>query len=96
MKEQVICAAIWYKNDLKYLHQPKNVQKGVVICGRRHHNCVQIRSLISVGINQQCRSVEGFITTKDRFVDRKEAAIIAYDAGQVEYETLELFSENLY
>ena len=35
----IICAACWIKDDKKYEHQPKNVDIGIVVCGRRHHNC---------------------------------------------------------
>lgn len=40
--------------------------------------------------------VQGFITTKNRFVDRKEAAEIAYSAGQIASPKDELYSEDLY
>ena len=35
----IICAAIWFKDGNKYSHQPRNVDSGLVVCGRRHHNC---------------------------------------------------------
>ena len=35
----IICAAIWFKDGKKYSHQPRNVDSGLVVCGRRHHNC---------------------------------------------------------
>lgn len=37
--EYIICATIWYQNDKVYRGQPTNVVSGIVICGRRHHNC---------------------------------------------------------
>lgn len=40
--------------------------------------------------------VQGFITTKNRFVDRKEAAEVAYSAGQIASPKTELHSEDLY
>jgi hypothetical protein len=39
---------------------------------------------------------QGFLTNTDRFVDRKEAGQIAFDAGQIKEETKRLFSEDLY
>lgn len=41
-------------------------------------------------------SVQGFLTNKNRFVDREEGAIIAFDAGQIEKEKETLYSEDLY
>lgn len=38
----------------------------------------------------------GFLTSKGRFVDRKEAAKIAWDMGQIDKEVDELTSEDLY
>jgi hypothetical protein len=46
-------------------------------------------------------SIEGFMTSRNRFVDRLEAAEIAINSGQVDRENLDnpiigLFSEDLY
>lgn len=38
------------------------------------------------------REIEGFITDKGKFVDREEAAIIAYDCGQIKKITHRLES----
>ena len=40
--------------------------------------------------------VQGFLTSDDRFVDRKEGGQIAFDAGQTAKLTECLFSEDLY
>jgi hypothetical protein len=40
--------------------------------------------------------IQGFLTNTDRFVDRKEAAQIALDSGQIKEEVKKLFSEDLY
>ena len=40
--------------------------------------------------------VEGFLTSDDRFVNRKEAAQIAYNTGQVKELHEILISEHLY
>ena len=39
---------------------------------------------------------QGFLTSKDRFVTRKEAAQIALDVGQITEPVDILFSEDLY
>ena len=47
----------------------------------------------------RCKTVQGFITNKGRFVNRKEAFQIALDAGQIDETNgvnRELFSEDLY
>jgi len=47
----------------------------------------------------RCKTVQGFLTSKGRFVDRKEAWKIALDAGQIDANggfEKELFSEDLY
>lgn len=36
--EYILCAANWYKvPTAKDEHLPKNIEYGVVVCGRRHH-----------------------------------------------------------
>lgn len=94
--EYIICAALWYKTDEVFVHQPKNIDKGIVFAGRRHHNCF---IPLSIAFPQRDKnSVEqGFLTSKDRFVNRQEAAEIAFAAGQIKDEANGcLFSEDLY
>lgn len=40
--------------------------------------------------------VQGFLTNKNRFVDRKEGGEIAFAAGQIKELKRHLFSEDLY
>lgn len=40
--------------------------------------------------------VQGFITSLDRFVDRREAMYIAVTAGQIIESKTDLYSEDLY
>jgi hypothetical protein len=98
-KEYILCSAIWYQDGLEYVHQPKNIKSGLVICGRRHHNCIATRTAVTE-INRLCKNVQGFLTNTDRFVDRMVGMEIAYQAGQVSYEVWntnkQLFSEDLY
>ena len=86
-KEYILCATNHYDDGEKQIHGPKNIESGFVICGRRHHNCISI----FVGEYEQ-----GFLTNTNRFVDREEAAKIAFDYGQIKEETKRLFSEDLY
>lgn len=107
--EYILCAAIWYENLPTTTYPPVNIEKGMVICGQRHHNCIDViytlaklRS-VSVGSEDEVtgKSTQGFLTNKNRFVDRKEALKIAIEADQVDKDKLGnpmigLFSEDLY
>lgn len=100
MKEYILCAAIHYKDGKRHEHSPKNIGIGFVICGRRHHN---IFTIIYELIPSEKRRLklkqnytEGFITSLDRFVDRNEAATIAFKAGQTKINEGTLMSEHLY
>lgn len=102
--EYILCAAIWFKDGKTYIHQPRNVDSRFVICGRRHHNCFMTMSILHKNLDEALEGYselkgnadQGFLTSKDRFVDRKEAAQIAFNQNQT-YELREmLFSEDLY
>jgi len=98
----IICAAIWFKDGNKYSHQPRNIDSGLVVCGRRHHNCFLTAFELNGGkrikglSEANAKAVQGFLTSNDIFVDRKEAGQIAFDAGQIPKLTNCLFSEDLY
>lgn len=99
--EFIVCAAIWYPINRKFEFQPENIEKGLVICGLRHANCIFMKAALHDIIKQQIRtviSVEGFLTSKNRFVDRYDAARIAVASGQPLTRTPrhELTSEDLY
>lgn len=121
-KEFILCAAIYVNDGQKHEQQPDNIDIGFVICGRRHHNCYQtIKDLIGEDVNSyfkklnysdsDYRNHQGFITSLDRFVSRKEGWIIAKANNQIQYglkgcdiderlsikqEDAILISENLY
>lgn len=100
--EYILCAAIWYK-DLKVTdlvgRNPVNVSEGVVFCGHRHPHCmwtmgaVTGKRSVTVDVGRYC---QGFLTSKNRFVDRCEAAVVALGAGQIEELVKQLYSEDLY
>ena len=97
-KEYILCAAIWFDDGKEYRLQPKNITTGLVLCGWRH-GCIfpQIGGLVAerqkLGIFEK---EQGFLTNKNRFVGREEAAEIAFAAGQTEEPLRRLFSEDLY
>ena len=104
--EYILCAAIWYK-EIPLKKQldgvlPMNCDKGLVVCGFRHPMAMWTMSCLTglrsvthaddgVGENEQ-----GFLTSKNRFVDREEAAEIAFASGQTPTNRGQLFSEDLY
>jgi len=97
-EEHVICAAIWYQDGKKYEHQPSNVESGYVVCGRRHFNCVATTILLSGSLPVREIRTDGFLTSKDRFLNRVEANDLAIKMKQVygNCEGDELISEDLY
>lgn len=92
-QEYIICAAIHFESNKVQAHQPRNITHGLVVCGRRHHNCFATVATFEVKMKE---IEQGFITSKDRFVDRKEAALIALAVGQIKEPRDILFSEDLY
>jgi hypothetical protein len=106
-REHILCAAIWYKDLPTQRLLPKNIEKGIVICGHRHGHCIDTMKTLGelrtvkfapdgVGEHEQ-----GFLTNLNRFVDRLEAAEIAVKTGQADRNLLHnprigLFSEDLY
>ena len=101
--EYIICSAIHFNDGKKHEHQPKNITNGFVVCGRRHHNCYITtwilngeKSMSEKMTEANGRAIQGFLTSKDRFVDRKEGGKIAYEQKQIDRETDCMFSEDLY
>lgn len=97
-KEYILCVAIWFDDGKEYIHQPLNIKSGYVISGHRHHNCFMSVDILTDN-NESFLDFEkeqGFLTNTNRFVDRKEGAQIAFDAGQTDKLIKTLFSENLY
>lgn len=92
-QEYIICAAIHFESNKVQAHQPRNITHGLVVCGRRHHNCFATVATFEVKLKE---IEQGFLTSKDRFVDRKEAAEIALSAGQITEPRPILFSEDIY
>lgn len=107
MKEKIICSAIWYKElPLKKPEilkdrgiSPYNVDKGIVFCGWRHPNCMyQMVAITGLKNHEAGESVQGFLTNKNRFVDRKEGLSIAKKENQIINKNVGtlLFSEDIY
>ena len=111
-KEFILCAAIWVNDNQKHEQQPENIEIGFVVCGRRHNNCYQTIIDLKGDLNTYFKSLnisdsdwrkhQGFITSLDRYVDRKEGWEIAKLNNQIQFglkaSDIEkvLISENLY
>jgi hypothetical protein len=84
--ERILCAAIKINDE--------------IICGFRHGDCYYIYEKLSNKKHDANRLEQGFLTSDNRFVDRKEAWLIAVKQNQVVYgleaSNNELISENLY
>jgi len=112
--EWILSAAIWINDGKIHKQQPVNIDIGYVVCGRRHHNCYQticdvlgiddvnkaIGNIIRGTSEEDMKKHQGFITSKNRYVDRTEGWKIALENDQVKYgkECTDdiLISENLY
>ena len=107
--EKIICAAIWFK-ELPLVRPdvleprgfaPYNVDKGIVFCGWRHPNCLyQMVAMTGKSSFEAGENIQGFLTNKNRFVDREEAMIIAKRENQLVVDPTHvsdsLFSEDIY
>jgi len=97
VRTYITCSAIWFKDGIKHDHQPFNIETGFVICGHRHHNCFMTAYILND--NEKVKGLEeiqGFMTSENIFVDRKEGGQIAFKAGQTSELKTRLFSEDLY
>ncbi len=107
--EFIICAANYYNDGIVRVHKPKNIEIGFVTCGRRHHNCIStFAQIVGFPYSDEAHKIhlteeQGFLTSYDRFVSRKEAYKIAFAADQIqgpnngrEENSIGLTSEDLY
>lgn len=106
-KEYILCAANWYKelplqrDDLPPGHiYPKNITQGIVFCAHRHLQCLYTMIAMTGKVQHEAGEEEqGFLTSKNRFVNREEGAKIALKVKQIKklkYSSRELYSEDLY
>jgi len=102
--EKILCAAIWYEElagvtdrIANPMFLPKNLNKGLVFCGYRHHQCICFKSVMTNKRDFQCgKHTQGFLTSDNRFVNREEAANIAFLSKQIKTKKSKLYSEDLY
>jgi hypothetical protein len=97
-QEYIICAAIYCQDNKVHREQPSNIKTGFVVCGRRHSDVFALLEALGVKFKDYSEEKlkDGFITSKNRFVDRFEAAQVANKAGQLRKPLDWLQSEELY
>lgn len=93
-REYILCAAIWVETDEDYIFKPFNVDKGLVYSGWRHP---QILEIIPKEY-RTVRKVQGFLTNKNRFLNRHDSLELVKENGQLQGETYSSFltSEDLW
>lgn len=96
MLEKILCAACYYNNGKKYKGQPINIDQGIVTLGHRHGEAIETMILLFPKMTWYKNYENGFLTSRNRFVNRKEAREIAFKAGQVDKMADSLISEELY
>lgn len=88
-KEIIICSAIKIES--------------LIIRGHRHNNCNDTAKRMKINRLRVCSAIQGFITSKNRFVDRAEAyklqraaRLPSVNRGGYDVLKKELYSEDLY
>lgn len=95
-KEYILCAAIWYASDQELVHSPWPMPDGITLSGWRHCQIIEAYHALTGKPTQFPHAIQGFLTNKNQFVTRQEAAKIALSAGQINKPIHELTSEDLY
>jgi len=99
--EYILCAAIHCETGIAEKGQCTDT--GFVICGRRHSDCHIVLKMFCT-YDYHKTSTDGFVTSKNRFVNRQQAFAIAMENNQVwhtmfkkgEFNEVGLTSEDLY
>jgi hypothetical protein len=73
------------------IKQAAILYNGVIFKGDRHRNIISANKHLPLK-----NGVEGFITTQGLFLDRENAAKVAYMTGQIKKRKIKLISEDLY
>jgi len=96
--EYIMCSANYYNDGKDYNFQPFNIDKGFIIGGWRHGNCGMSYMAANKEAKKWDHCVQGFLTTKNRFLTREEALILVKENGQLKGDIIggELTSEDLW
>lgn len=81
--------------DERITHAAVKTKCGLILLGRQHADCFHQGE--NTGLNMSPKALDqGFMTCRGRYVDREEAASIAFLAGQVRGGTFVLCSEDIW
>lgn len=96
--EKILCAAYHINDGIQYDNMPYNISEGFVITGYRHDNCLSIyKDIKGSDVDTENTIITaGFLTNKNRFLNRVDAAKVAFNAGQIKEPVSALISELLY
>lgn len=103
--EKILCAAIYLNNGKTYKDAPENISEGIVISGWRHGNCFSLlfdlfgKKFVEDLSHDKEKLVCGFLTSQNRFVNRKEGYYIAKEQNQLRiiHDDIDILtSEDLY
>lgn len=89
--EKVICSAIKF-------HRLDDMDAWCIYTGKRHCDALRRMYLDNIKYDKPT-AIEGFITNRDRFVSRYEAAVIAKAANQIisdDFNGTCLYSEDVW
>ena len=94
--ERILCAATWFTDEVRHPEEsPINVTSGYVLCGYNHTAISELFSSLTGNAPELKKMTQGFLTSKNRFLNRAEAMTVARLAGQVASRRDELTSEDL-
>jgi len=96
--EYVMCAANWIDDGVDYKFKPYNINKGIVYGGIRHPSIFEQTNKIYPFDEYGTLTEQGFLTTKNRFLTRKEALELVKSNGQLKKDLIGsvLTSEDLW
>lgn len=92
-REYIMCSTIYFNDGNDYNYKPYNIDKGLVYCGWRHP-CI----LETMPQEHRKNNIQGFLTNKNRFLNRKDALELVKTNGQLKDNILGgvLTSEDLW
>jgi hypothetical protein len=96
--EYVMCAANWIDDGCHYTHKPFNISTGLVFSGWRHSQIFEQTEYHFPHWAFGKQTIQGFLTTKNRFLNRADALKLVIETGQLTKPLIggELTSEDLW
>ncbi len=100
--EYILSAAIYFDDKIVHKCPPLNIKTGFVVTGRRHSDChTTLEFFDKEGKYPVNKDGQGFITSKNRYLNRADAYWVAKNAGQLSPISIHdenpcLISEDLY